>query len=147
MSALQLQVAKGRVVHLVGHSMGGLVSLQALVTEMEAGRAQQAPSDKVQFVTLAASPINGKSLVAIIKNTFFFRRLLNPHLRAFSAGKPAEDLIEKVKRHVFQPATNDAEHRKIPIRLIMAARDRAVDPQDKAGITATFGAARALEPR
>ncbi len=145
MSTLELQVAKERVVHLVGHSMGGLLSLQALVTEMQAGRAQTDPSNKVQFVTLAASPVNGKTLIAIIRNTFLLRRVLNKHLRALSAGKPAEDLIALVKSHIYEPIFNDARHREVPIRMIMAARDGAVDAKDKAGIGATFSALRARE--
>lgn len=145
MTTLQLQVAKGRGVHLVAHSMGGLVSLQALITEMEAGRAQQVPCISVQFVSLVASPINGKTLVAIIKKTFLIRHLLNKHLRALSGGKPADDLVNLVNSHIYQPATNDTHHRQVPIRMIMAARDGAVDPVDKAGIKATFNTRRALE--
>jgi pimeloyl-ACP methyl ester carboxylesterase len=145
MSTLQLQVPKGRMVHLVGHSMGGLVSLQALITEMQAGRAQDDPSNKVQFVSLAASPVNGKTLVAILKNTFVIRHALNKHLRALAGGKTAEDLVSQVKSHIYQPTADDANHRRIPIRMIVAARDRAVDPVDKASIKATFNALRALE--
>jgi pimeloyl-ACP methyl ester carboxylesterase len=145
MTTLQLQVDKGRGVHLVGHSMGGLVSFQALLTEMVAGRAQDDPSNKVQFVSLAASPVNGKTVVAIVKNTYVVRHLLNKHLRALAGGKTAEDLVNLVKAHIYQPATNDATHRRIPIRMIMAARDGAVDPVDKASIRATFDTLRALE--
>lgn len=145
MSTFALQIKEGRRVHMVGHSMGGLVSLQALVTEMDAGRAQQRPASCVQFISLVASPVTGKVVLAIIKKTFVVRRFFNRHLLALAGGSTAQQLIDSVKDHIYAPVTEDARHRRISIRMVMAGRDGAVDAQDKNAAKATFDKERVLE--
>lgn len=144
-SSLKAQIRKGQVVHAVGHSMGGLVILQGLVNDMENDDAQSHPTKSVQFISLVASPVNGVMAAAIVKRTFGVRRLINRHLRALASGDLANELIKRVKKHIYAPTSQGTSSRKIPIRMVMAARDWAVDKRDKDSTYACFDELRVLE--
>lgn len=141
-SSLDLQIEDSRVVHLVGHSMGGLVILQSLVSEMQGGRAQEHPCRSVAFISLVASPVTGKASLKIVKRTFVLRRLINRHLQALAAGQSTEQLVRQAKTRIYAPAKESSRKRRIPIRMVMATRDGAVDEADRTMIKATFNKLR-----
>ena len=69
MSELRTRVRSDNALHLVGHSLGGLVILHGIVSEMIKTRAQQPPTSCVSFVSLFACPVSGSSAAAVVRHT------------------------------------------------------------------------------
>ena len=134
-TALETMIEPGSDIVLVGHSMGGLIILKALVDRMTRGLAQSAPCRAVTWISLFAPPLTG-SWLAGLANTLIARPLrrissLYKHLLALSRGTFVEDLMAAVRPHIYEPDAESARHRKIPIRIIAATRDGAVDKPDR----------------
>lgn len=134
-TTLQGLVRPGSDIVLVGHSMGGLVILKALVDRMALGEAQLHPCGAVGWISLFASPLNGVWLAGIARRVFLIPmwalRGLHWHLRDLSRGPFVGDLMRDVTACIYQPLGEDTRNRKIPIRIIAATRDRAVAKEDR----------------
>jgi len=148
-STLNVQVNKKNALNLVGHSMGGLVILEGLVSEMIGQRAKKHPTASVDFISLYASPVSGVSSAAVVKNTvgffFFIRKLINKQIRALARGTGCDDLLTEVYNRIYSPDSEGDSSRKIPIRMIMATRDKAVDESDRNQAKARFRHIQPLE--
>ena len=134
-TSLQNLVRDGTDIVLVGHSMGGLVILKALVDRMALGEAQQHPCKAITWITLFATPLNGAWLAGLAYRLaaipLHILRSLHKHLRDLSRGPFVESLMGEVRERIYAPGTNDPHNRKIPIRIIAATRDGAVDKANR----------------
>ena len=142
-SDLSVHVQSDNAIHLVGHSLGGLVILNGFADEMAMGRAQTAPTSNVSFISLFASPVSGSSAAAVIKHTLGKLKgvgsfLVNKQIREVARGTDVDDLLTKVVDRMYAPETEDGSHRAIPIRMVMANRDHVVDVTDRERDRARF---------
>lgn len=141
-TSLQALVRPGSDIVLVGHSMGGLVILKALVDRMELGEAQLHPCASITWISLFASPLNGVWLAGIAQRVFLIPmwalRGLHRHLRDLSRGSFVTDLMSRVTSCIYQPQVEDTKNRRIPIRIIAATRDRAVAAKDRNAALAPY---------
>lgn len=120
---------------LVGHSMGGLIILKAVVDRMIAGHAQKPPCHAITLISLYASPLNGVWLAGVLRNVLLIPlillRTLHKHLHDLSKGEFVEALMSEVRERIYQPIVEGNETRKIPIRIIAATTDGAVDKRNR----------------
>jgi pimeloyl-ACP methyl ester carboxylesterase len=141
-TSLQGLVRPGSDIILVGHSMGGLVILKALVDRMALGEAQLHPCGAIIWISLFASPLNGVWLAGILRRVFLIPlwalRGLHRHLGDLSRGSFVNDLMSQVTSCIYQPQAEDTKNRRIPIRIIAATRDRAVAANDRNAALAPY---------
>jgi pimeloyl-ACP methyl ester carboxylesterase len=134
-TTLETMIEPGSDIVLVGHSMGGLIILKALVDRMSGGHAQSPPCAAVTWISLFATPLTGTWLAGLVGSLFAsgLSRLssLYKHLNALASGPFVEDLMAAVRPHIYEPGAENARHRKIPIRIIAATLDRAVNEADR----------------
>jgi pimeloyl-ACP methyl ester carboxylesterase len=134
-TTLETLIQPRSAIVLVGHSMGGLIILKGLVDRMKAGFAQALPCLSVTWITLFATPLSGSWLAGQADERIAkpLRRIssLYKHLRALSRGTFVKELIEAVRPHLYAPAAESPQHRRIPIRIVAATRDGAVDRADR----------------
>lgn len=148
-TSLQTLVRPNNELILVGHSMGGLIILRGLVDRMIAGHAQTAPCRSVSWITLFASPLNGAWAAGVI------RIVVNPllrlfgtlykHLRDLSRGSFCDALMAEVVNRIYRPRVEDSANRKIPIRIVAATRDGAVDKANRDAALALYRDPEALQ--
>ena len=133
-TTLTAQVSPHSALHLVGHSMGGLIILQGLVQEMAAARAQKHPTQLVTFISLYASPVSGSRKCAFAKNTvgklWGLKIIVNEQIRSLASGEDCDAFIEQVRTHIHEPVADSKSARTIPIRMLMATNDKMVDFDD-----------------
>jgi pimeloyl-ACP methyl ester carboxylesterase len=133
-SELTLLVEGDRSIHLVGHSLGGLVILQGLCEAHIGGRAQEPPCGQVRWITLYASPVMGSMAAAIAKriSAWIFYPLvwlLSQQVRGVSRGEFVDRLIRDVVNRIYRPQIKSGDSnskRQIPIRACAGTRDRVV---------------------
>jgi pimeloyl-ACP methyl ester carboxylesterase len=132
---LQVLVRPENDIVLVGHSMGGLIILKGLVDRMGLGEAQLHPCRAITWITLFASPLNGVWLAGLAKTwaalPLRILRSLHKHLRDMAHGPFIDDLMEQVRARIYEPLADDHQNRKIPIRIVAATRDAAVDEKNR----------------
>ena len=148
-SELSVCLQKDNALHLVGHSLGGLVILHGVVTEMMAARAQEAPASNVSFISLFASPVSGSSVAAVMRHTLgglpgIGRQIVNRQVQQVARGTDVDDLLTKVVNRMYAPPQDDNSHRTIPIRMVMASRDQVVDATDRERDRARFARPKPL---
>lgn len=141
-ATLGAQIASDNTVHLVGHSMGGLIILEGLVHEMQGSRAQQHPAKSISFISLYASPVSGSTAGTIAKHTlgnaWLFGRIVNKHIRSLARGVDCDRLLTETYNRIYNPDQEDSGNREIPIRMIMGSRDSAVTDSDRKAGNARF---------
>jgi alpha-beta hydrolase superfamily lysophospholipase len=148
-TALQTLIRPNNELVLVGHSMGGLIILRGLVDRMILGHAQGAPCKSVSWITLFATPLNGAwtaGVVRIVVNPML--RLvgtLYKHLRDLSRGAFCDALMAEVVNRIYRPTIEDTANRKIPIRIVAATRDGAVDRANRDATLALYRDPEALQ--
>ena len=117
-------------IFIVGHSMGGLVVLHGLVDRIIGSFAQEAPCKSVRWITLFASPLNGSALAGavwrVVGLPLVILCIFHKHLRDLARGKHVDKLRVDVVHRIYKPDFEDSCHRRIPIRLVLGSRDRAV---------------------
>lgn len=149
MSSLRVQVDDLNAIHAVGHSMGGLIILEGLTSEMEGLRAQHHPCKAVGFITLYASPVTGSMAGAILDSLVSWipgaRLLVNRQLKSLAKGQGIEGLLLSVRDRIFTPKGNDSSMRRIPIRMVMGSSDGAVSASDRNFTYATYNDPAPLE--
>jgi pimeloyl-ACP methyl ester carboxylesterase len=120
---------------LVGHSMGGLVILRGLVDRMAMGHAQTAPCSSITWITLFATPLNGAwvagAINVLLNPLFRMFGTLHRHLTDLSRGTFCDGLIADVVNRIYRPGIEDNSNRRIPIRIVAATRDRAVEKSNR----------------
>ena len=141
-SELFVRFQRDNALHLVGHSLGGLVILKGIVSEMVAMRALEAPTSSVSFISLFASPVSGSTAAAIMKQTLgWLLRIfgfLNRQIREVARGNFVDNLLTEVVDRIYAPKKTDDSRRVIPIRMVMANRDQVVDETDRERACARF---------
>ena len=137
-SALQAHVPNASRLHLVGHSMGGLVSLQGVVSELKGDRANSHPCCAVAWITLYASPVSGSTASAVVKHYLVARHGLNTQTRALARGEGIDDMLTEVYNRIYPTDASGDSKKHIPIRMIMATRDKAVSSTDRKRAKARF---------
>jgi pimeloyl-ACP methyl ester carboxylesterase len=134
-TALESLIQPRSEIVLVGHSMGGLIILKCLVDRMKAGFAQGLPCRSVMWISLFATPLSGAWLAGLANKLFAspIRKVSSVyrHLAALSRGAFVDELMQEVRPRIYEPAADSAHHRRIPIRIIAATRDGAVDKTDR----------------
>ena len=142
MSELRVRMQSDNALHLVGHSLGGLVILHGLVSEMLGMRAQEAPTSRVSFVSLYACPVSGSSAAAVVRHTLgwlgILGSLVNRQVRSVARGREVDDLLTEVVDRMYAPERDDDSRRRIPIRMVMASLDKAVSDTDHNKTSARF---------
>jgi len=148
-TSLQTLVRPNNELFLVGHSMGGLIILRGLVDRMILGQAQVAPCKSVCWITLFASPLNGAWTAGVIRIVVYpLLRLIGTlyrHLRDLSRGVFVDTLMAEVVNRIYRPAVEDNANRKIPIRIVAATRDGAVDKANRDASLALYRDPAALQ--
>jgi hypothetical protein len=144
-SCMAAQISSNNNIQLVGHSMGGLVILEGLLGEMKGQRAKNHPTLNANFISLFASPISGVSAARSVVNTLGIARLVNAQVRALARGEGVDALLTETHHRIYNPNFEDSSARKIPIRLIMATNDGAVDESDRQAARARFKSTQPLE--
>ena len=147
-SELQLRLGRDAAAHLVAHSMGGLIVFRGLIDEMNCDRAQQPPTSSIHFISLFAVPIRG-SWAAEVAETLLGQfglpeGILNDQIRSLG-GQACDSLIAEVVERVYEPPTPGPSARRIPIRMVVASNDAAVDEVGSDGAHMPFQALPALE--
>ncbi len=131
LTALHTLIRPESGIVLVGHSMGGLIILKGLVDRMLLGHAQVPPCGTISWITLFASPLSGAwaaGLARVIAGPALrVLRTLHKHLRQLSRGEFVDRLLADVVNRIYRPQLEDATNRRIPIRIVAATRDGAVD--------------------
>ena len=134
---LHLRLGADAAVHLVGHSMGGLVVLDGLVGEMKRDRAEKHPTHAVEFISLFAVPTRGSSVVNVLSaiDTWFgpIRWPGGPIHNQIEdlKGSACRALIEEVSQRIYDPPDDGPSTRRIPIRMVVASRDGVVGDEDR----------------
>lgn len=141
-SELCVRFQQDNALHLVGHSLGGLVILKGIVSEMLALRAMVPPASSVSFISLFASPVSGSTAAAAMKQTLGpllrILGLLNPQIREVARGNFVDNLLNDVVDRIYAPQKTDDSRRIIPIRMVMANHDQVVDETDRERAIARF---------
>lgn len=135
---LQAVLIDKNTIHLVGHSMGGLVILEGLVHEMTQQRANTFPSKSVSYISLFASPVSGSTAALMVKYTMGGFWWLNKHVRALARGVKRDNALDETINRIYRPIKNDSSARKIPIRMIMGTKDKVVSETDRLASTARY---------
>lgn len=136
-TSLESLIRNGNDIVLVGHSMGGLVILKGLVDRMCGKAARRPPCLSVTWIALFAVPLTGVWLAGLLRRWFALPLRLfaapHKHLHALANGKGqfVDELMREVRRRIYEPTLEDDCSRKIPMRVIAATRDRAVDKADR----------------
>jgi hypothetical protein len=142
LSVLSNRIDRDNSMHLVGHSMGGLIILKGLVDEMIGRRAQGHPTCAVSFISLFASPVSGSTAGAMVKNTlgklWFIRCIVNKQILSLARGEGCDTLLTEVYNRIYSPNQEDSSARAIPIRMIMATNDAAVTSTDRDSAKARY---------
>lgn len=148
-TSLQTLIHPSNELVLVGHSMGGLVILRGLVDRMILGQAQTAPCSSISWITLFASPLNGAWAAGVMRILFkwVLRMIgtLHKHLRDLSRGSFCDALMAEVVNRIYRPSVQDAANRRIPIRIVAATRDGAVDKANRDATLALYRDPEALQ--
>jgi len=106
MSDLRLQLPEEDSCYLVAHSMGGLVALRGLLTEIENDRADRKPANNVEMVTLYGTPLEGSAAADVLHGIANSNRVFRL-LKKILPDKQLRDL----KRDGFVDKLNsDIEH-------------------------------------
>ena len=136
-SELDIRVEEDVAVHLVGHSMGGLVVLGGLVEEMKRDRANEHPVRVIEFISLFAVPTRGNSVInVLIAMDAWFGPIglpgsvLNNQLQALK-GPACRALVTEASRRIDSPPDNGPSSRRIPIRMVVGSRDAVVVDEDR----------------
>ena len=141
-SALTVRFQQDNAMHLVGHSLGGLVILKGMVAEMRAKRAQQPPASRVSFISLFAAPVSGSNLAAVLRQALDWLprilAVLSRQFRDVARGSFVDELLKEAVALMDAPGRTGASRRAVPIRMIMASRDRVVDEKDRKRASARF---------
>jgi pimeloyl-ACP methyl ester carboxylesterase len=141
-SHLESLVQSDRDLFLVGHSMGGLIILRGLVDRMIAAQAQSHPCSSIRWITLYASPLSGAWAAGVARIVWGWllgiRRSLDKHLKDLSRGEFCTALMNEVVNRVYSPRAEDDSRRRIPIRLVVATNDGAVDPENRTTALAMY---------
>jgi pimeloyl-ACP methyl ester carboxylesterase len=134
-TTLEAMVRDSEDIVLVGHSMGGLIILKGLVDRMAIGHAQSRPCRAVNWISLFAAPLNGVWLAGVLRKMFllplWLLQTLHKHMHDLSTGDFVRDLMVQVRHCMYEPAKEDERNRRIPIRIIAATRDGAVDRKNR----------------
>ena len=139
MAELGIQFTRHQSLHLVGHSLGGVVILKGIVSEMIADRANMPPTSDVSFITLYASPVSGSGLASVVKLALgTFLSIVSTHIRQMARGQYMDDLMTQVFHKVYAPDQEGSSRRKIPIRMVMGSKDQIVDATDRQSASARF---------
>ena len=121
---------------LVGHSIGGLIVLKALVDEMvERQAAQRAPLDRIERIALFATPLDRDLVQRLIRNLigslpgYVARKIFgNRQLRDLHERELIERLRVDVINRIYPPSAgrNKDSQRHIPIHTFVAEADSVV---------------------
>lgn len=134
-TALESRVREENDIVLVGHSMGGLVILKGLVDRMGVKGAYGPPCHAVTWISLFATPLTGVWLAGLARDWLALPlRLLrgvHKHLHDLRKGEFVDRLMQEVRRRIYEPVNDNEFCRRIPLRIIAATRDRAVDRADR----------------
>jgi len=127
---LGLLLPNAKRIVVVAHSMGGVVALSGLTTEMAAGRAQARPTGVVDRLVFFASPIKGEHIATAAKHLFgglfYISRVLNAQVRQLADGNFGRALESAVVNMVYLPAITGTHSRAIPIHICLGRRDKVV---------------------
>ena len=141
-SELSVRFRQDNALHLVGHSLGGLVILKGMVSEMRALRGQKPPASSVSFISLFAAPVSGSTAATVLRHALrWLPRILAVLSRQFgdvARGRFVDQLLDDVVARIDAPRATGASRRAIPIRMIMATRDRVVDETNRERASARF---------
>ena len=99
MSTLRVEMQADNTLHLVGHSLGGLVTLQGIISEMSLMRAQETPTSRMTFISLFACSVSGSSAAAMVRQTvgwlWGLGFVVNKQVRSLARGRGVDDLLSK----------------------------------------------------
>lgn len=123
---------------LVGHSLGGLVILRALTTQMKRKLAETAPCVQVKQIITFGTPLNGHWVGRVARSFFLFKLLLNQQARDLCRETFCRELISDVEKHIFSPELDGPQSRRIPIRLNIGNQDKVVTVNDRSAALAQF---------
>jgi len=146
-SALEQEAEPDAHIFLVGHSMGGLIILSGLVDACRDGRAQQLPVNKVEWVTLIASPTLGseaaaghKYLLNVLR--FFPLRwiawlLASRQVRQLARGTFVDDLMREVVYRLYCTDISPADANArcfVNVRIVLGDEDHVVAESSGRGV-------------
>ena len=141
-SDLTQRMRPDNALHLVGHSLGGLIILKGIVSEMVCSRAQDPPVSSISFISLFAVPVSGSGVLGMVKHMlgklWFVGSLINKQIRSLSSKSYIDSLYRDVCTRIDKPSNQGSGARTIPIRMIMGNRDMAVDASDRRRASARF---------
>ena len=141
-SDLARRIESDNSVHMVGHSLGGLIILKGIVSEMIGGRAQEPPAGIVSFISLFAAPVTGSNVAAMLKQTlgrfWGVGAFVNRQVRSLARGDKVDELLGEVVDRIYAPVRDDDSNRTIPIRMVIGNRDRAVRAADRSRARARY---------
>lgn len=123
---------------LVGHSLGGLVLLKALCTQMERALANQEPCSQVSQIVTFGTPLNGHWVARVAKKFIPITRFLNHQVRDLCQEEACKPLVENVRNRIYAPSQDSESSRRIPIRLNIGNRDKVVTEGDRSAARAIF---------
>jgi len=134
-SDLRLLTHEGEAIHLVAHSMGGLIALRSLTQAAASRRARAHPIDSVSLVTLYATPLQGSALAKLIMGQVSKRRWLTFASR-FLPRRQLEDLqpigfvdeLQSDIRQYLTPVDLEAEtsETRVTVQVVVGKDDDAV---------------------
>ena len=109
---------------------------------MIGNQAQSHPVGSITWITLYACPLNGAWIAGVARilwgKILCIRRSLDKHLKDLTRGTFIDGLMSRVVNHLYRPIANDQANRRIPIRLVVATNDGALDPINRDAILAVY---------
>ena len=132
-SELRVRLRADTAAFLVAHSMGGLIVFQGLVEEMRCGRAREHPTSSICFISLFAVPTKGSSAAdvaaAVADRLGLPEGTVNDQIRSLG-GQACDSLMAEVAERIYNPPADSPSARRIPIRMVIASSDAAIDHED-----------------
>lgn len=141
-SNLTISVEDGEPIHIVAHSMGGLVTLKFLVDAIDAKREKSHPTDSISLITLYATPLQGSAWAdRIIEWVNQYRvtrwlgeRLPKKQLENLRSNGFVDELISEVSRLVTTvDVDSQTPGERVTVQIVTADRDSAVSRESSQG--------------
>ena len=140
-SDLRLLTKAGEPIHVVAHSMGGLVTLRCITQAISKDGANAHPVDSISLITLMATPLKGSTLADLINNISKIK-LLNliasllprKQLGGLTTAGFVDKLQEDIGKYLIPVGTREqTPGESVTVQIVVGKDDLAVTRESAEG--------------